>query len=67
LESTVITLDEEVPRILRPGGITPEKLEKVLGKIEIDDGVLNLLREGEKAASPNEISALFAEGRSDNS
>jgi L-threonylcarbamoyladenylate synthase len=52
LESTVITLDEEVPRILRPGGITPEKLEKVLGKIEIDDAVLNLLREGEKAASP---------------
>jgi len=52
LESTVITLNERVPRILRPGGITPEKLEKVLGKIEIDDAVLNMLREGEKAASP---------------
>ncbi len=52
LESTVLTLAEEKPRLLRPGGITAEEIESVIGEIEIDDAVLYQLKSGEKAASP---------------
>ena len=52
VESTVITLAGEKPRLLRPGGITPEMLESVLGEIEIDPAVFNKLQEGTVAASP---------------
>ncbi|MCR5652483.1 MAG: threonylcarbamoyl-AMP synthase [Ruminococcus sp.] len=52
LESTVITMVPATPRILRPGGITAEQIESVIGKIDIDDAVLNQLKSGEKAASP---------------
>ena len=52
LESTVITVATPVPRLLRPGGITPEQIEAVIGQIDIDDAVLNQLQDGEKAASP---------------
>lgn len=52
LESTVVTLAEGVPRILRPGGITPEQLRQVLGTVEVDSAVLNPLKEGEKVLSP---------------
>ena len=52
LESTVITMVPDTPRILRPGGITPEQIESVIGKVDIDDAVLNQLGEDEKAASP---------------
>ena len=41
VESTVITLAGEKPRILRPGGITPEQLEEIIGSVEIDHGVIN--------------------------
>lgn len=36
LESTVLDLSEEKPVILRPGGISKEQLEGVLGQIEMD-------------------------------
>lgn len=52
VESTVITLAEGVPRVLRPGGVTVEMLREVLGAVEVDDAVLHQLREGAKAASP---------------
>lgn len=52
VESTVITLATNPPKLLRPGGITVEELRQVLGKVDIDDAVLNQLAEGEKAASP---------------
>ncbi len=52
IESTVITLATDIPRLLRPGGITPEMLTEVLGEIEIDDAVYNKLKEGAVAASP---------------
>lgn len=35
LESTVLDLTSKIPTILRPGKITKEDLEKVLGKVEI--------------------------------
>ena len=52
LESTVITLAESVPRVLRPGGVTIEQLREVLGEVELDSAVLHRLADGAKAASP---------------
>ena len=52
LESTVITLAGEVPRVLRPGGLTVEMLKDVLGEVEVDNAVLHKLANGAKAASP---------------
>ena len=40
LESTIVDLTEEIPMILRPGYISKEMLEKVLGKVETDRGLL---------------------------
>lgn len=52
VESTVVTLCTDVPRLLRPGGITPEMITEVLGEIEIDDAVYSALKEGQQASSP---------------
>ena len=52
VESTVVTLATPVPRLLRPGAVTPEELREVLGELTIDDAVLGKLKEGVKAASP---------------
>lgn len=52
VESTVITLVPDVPRVLRPGGISVEMLAQVLGEVEVDDAVLNKLADGAVAASP---------------
>ena len=39
VESTIVDLTEERPRLLRPGGITPEQLMMVLGDLVIDKAV----------------------------
>ena len=52
VESTVLTLAEGTPRILRPGGITLSQLQSVLGNVEVDPAVLHQLEQGKKAASP---------------
>ena len=39
VESTIIDLTENPPRLLRPGGITPEQLTSVLGEIQVDKAV----------------------------
>ena len=39
VESTIIDLTENPPRLLRPGGITPEQLAEVLGEITVDKAV----------------------------
>ena len=39
VESTIIDLSEDTPRLLRPGGITPEQLHSVLGDFIIDKAV----------------------------
>lgn len=52
LESTVITLAEKTPRVLRPGGITLEQLRSVLGKVELDNAVLHQLEKGARVSSP---------------
>jgi L-threonylcarbamoyladenylate synthase len=39
VESTVLDMTEETPLILRPGGLTLEELEAVLGTVELDPGL----------------------------
>lgn len=39
VESTIVDLTEDRPRLLRPGGITPEQLMEVLGDLVIDKAV----------------------------
>lgn len=52
VESTVITLCTDVPRLLRPGAVTPEQLKSVLPKIEIDSAVTAEPEKGKPVASP---------------
>lgn len=52
LESTVLDLCAQSPRVLRPGGVTPEMIAGVLGGVEVDGSVLRPLKEGEVARSP---------------
>ena len=39
VESTIVDLTEDRPRLLRPGGISPEELLEVLGDLVIDESV----------------------------
>ncbi|NPC94457.1 threonylcarbamoyl-AMP synthase [Bacillus sp. WMMC1349] len=41
IESTVISCTGDVPVILRPGGVTTEQLEDVIGQVRIDKGIAN--------------------------
>ncbi len=52
VESTVITLAEDAPRLLRPGNITIGQLRSVLGEVIVDDAVKNPVKEGAKVSSP---------------
>ncbi len=52
LESTILDLSGEEPCLLRPGAVTLEELEAVLGKIKIDKAVVAPLAEGEKPKAP---------------
>lgn len=40
LESTIVDLSGEIPMILRPGAISQEMLAQVIGKVEMDQGLL---------------------------
>lgn len=51
LESTVIAIEEDSVRLLRPGGITVEMLSAHC-PVAVDSGVLRQVGEGEKAQSP---------------
>ena len=52
LESTVVDVTGARPRILRPGGVTLEMLEGVVGEVDVDEGVLHQLQAGSQARSP---------------
>lgn len=41
VESTVLDCTEEIPVILRPGGVTKEQLEDVIGKVVIDRALVD--------------------------
>ena len=52
IESTVVTLATDPPRLLRPGVVTAEQLKEILPDLVIDDAVLHPLGAGQAAASP---------------
>ena len=52
VESTVITLTEDVPTLLRPGGVTLEQLRAEIGEVKVHPAVLKSLGKGMKASSP---------------
>ncbi|MDR3313496.1 MAG: threonylcarbamoyl-AMP synthase [Oscillospiraceae bacterium] len=52
VESTVVTLAEGPPCLLRPGGIPPEALRAVLGELAVSPAVTHALQAGETAQSP---------------
>ncbi|QXE03471.1 L-threonylcarbamoyladenylate synthase [Terribacillus sp. DMT04] len=49
LESTVLDCTEAVPVILRPGGVTAEAIQKVIGTVMIDPGLAGEQKEKPKA------------------
>ncbi len=40
LESTIVDFTEEVPMILRPGFVSRQTLEEILGEVRVDPGIL---------------------------
>lgn len=52
LESTVLDLTAQIPVILRPGGVTLEMLQEVLGEVRVDINVLKPVSDGRKVKSP---------------
>ena len=52
VESTVITLATDVPTLLRPGAVTKEMIEAVIGEITVAPAVLEGMKNDEVAASP---------------
>lgn len=52
VESTIIDLTVQPPRLLRPGGLPLEALEAVLGEVAVDKAVRQKLSDGEKAKAP---------------
>ena len=46
VESTIVDLSEEVPTILRPGYITKQMLEEVLGEVRVDPAIMGSVKEG---------------------
>ena len=52
VESTVLDMTGEMPVILRPGGVTPEMLEKVIGPVQVDPHVMKPIADGQQVKSP---------------
>ncbi len=52
VESTIVDLTEDRPRLLRPGGITPEQLTEVLGDLVVDKAVTAQINKDEVVKAP---------------
>lgn len=52
LESTVLDLTSDLPTILRPGAVTWEQLQHLLGEVRIDPAVCSPVEAGKKISSP---------------
>ncbi|NBI68014.1 L-threonylcarbamoyladenylate synthase [Pseudoflavonifractor sp. 60] len=52
VESTIIDLTCMPPRLLRPGGVTLEQLQAVLGKVAVDPAVTRQMAKGEQPRAP---------------
>ena len=52
VESTIVDLSDGKPRLLRPGGITPEQLTELLGELEIDPAIYSQMKAGQAPRAP---------------
>lgn len=52
IESTIIDITSAIPMILRPGFVTQEMLEEVIGKVMIDPAVQGGVKEKERPKAP---------------
>lgn len=52
LESTVVKVVNEIPVILRPGAVTPEEIDDLIGNVIIDGNVFKRVDFGTKIESP---------------
>lgn len=52
VESTILDLTCQPPRLLRPGGLPVESLERLIGHIEVDQAVVAPMKEGEQPKAP---------------
>ena len=52
LESTVLSLLGDIPEILRPGAVTAEDLEKILGSVKVNKSIQSQAKTNEKVISP---------------
>lgn len=52
VESTIVDLTEERPRLLRPGGITPEQLNAILGDLVVDKAVTQQVSQDTMVKAP---------------
>lgn len=52
LESTVVKVIDNVPVILRPGKISKEDIEKVVGQAKVHENVFNKVEKSQKVESP---------------
>ncbi len=52
VESTILDLTCDPPRLLRPGGLPLEDLERLIGRIDVDQAVTRSMGEGERPRAP---------------
>ena len=52
LESTVVKVVDEIPVILRPGKVTPEEIEELVGTVKIDPKVFSKIESTSAVESP---------------
>ena len=52
LESTIIDVTGDTPALLRPGAVTKEMLESVIGEISVDPAVYKMLSKDQKPKAP---------------
>jgi len=52
VESTIVDMTCQPPRLLRPGGLPLEDLQEVLGEVEVDPAVRRMMKEGETPRAP---------------
>lgn len=60
LESTVVKVIDGIPTILRPGYVTKEAIESVIGTCQVSEHVLNQIKNTEKVESPGMLYKHYA-------
>ena len=52
VESTIVDVTEEIPALLRPGAITMEMLDRVVGRVDVDPAITGPMRADVKPKAP---------------